>query len=161
MKKDEFYQYALDAFKPAETMLKMVPADKLDWKPGPSFMTLGQLIDHLGNGIGTELRMMITNSWPKPEEMKEVPPPGAMPSCSVQEALAKLEQDKSTIREVLAGVTEEEFATKIVSVPWGWQNNLERMALDFRDHFVHHKMQLFTYLKLLGFPVNTETLYMG
>ena len=27
MKKDEFYQYALDAFKPAETMLKMVPAD--------------------------------------------------------------------------------------------------------------------------------------
>jgi len=35
------------------------------------------------------------------------------------------------------------------------------MALDFRDHFVHHKMQLFTYLKLLGFPVNTETLYMG
>jgi hypothetical protein len=49
--KEEFYQYALDCFRPAETMLKMVPADKLDWKPGPSFMTLGQLIYHLSSGI--------------------------------------------------------------------------------------------------------------
>jgi hypothetical protein len=160
VKKDDFYQYALDAFKPAEAMIKMVPADKLDWKPGPSFMTLGNLIHHLSGGIGTELRMLVNNSWPKPEEMQAAMQ-GAMPSCTIQEALDRLEQDKATLREVLAGVTEEEFANKIVSVPWGWQNNLERMSLDFRDHFVHHKMQLFTYLKLLGFPVNTETLYMG
>jgi hypothetical protein len=39
--------------------------------------------------------------------------------------------------------------------------HVEKMALDFREHFVNHKMQLFTYLKLLGFPVNTETLYIG
>jgi hypothetical protein len=161
VKKDEFYQYALDAFKPAEAMIKMVPADKLDWKPGPSFMTLGHLIHHLSSGIGTELRMLVDNSWPKLEEMQGAMQPGAMPSCAVQEALDRLEQDKATLLEVLAGVTEEEFANKIVSVPWGWENNLERMSLDFRDHFAHHKMQLFTYLKLLGFPVNTETLYMG
>jgi hypothetical protein len=157
VKKDEFCEYAVNAFRPAESLLKMVPADKLDWKPGDNFMTMGQLICHLGDGIGTELRMLISNTWP-PMDGAAHPP---MPSCSVQEALAKLEKDKATIREVLAGVSEEDFANKIVKVPWGWENKLELMSLDFREHFINHKMQLFTYLKLLGFPVNTETLYFG
>jgi hypothetical protein len=38
---------------------------------------------------------------------------------------------------------------------------MERMAISFREHFTNHKMQLFTYLKLLGFPVDTGTLYFG
>jgi hypothetical protein len=156
VKKDEFFQYALDAFKPAETMLKMVPADKLDWKPGPTFMTMGQLMCHMSSGIGTELRMAIDNSWPKGGE--GMPP---IPSCTAAEALANLEKDKTTLRQILDGMSEEDFATKVVSVPWGWKSKMEKMSLDFRDHFVHHKMQLFTYLKLLDLPVNTETLYMG
>lgn len=157
MKKDEFYEYALSAFRPAESMLKLVPPDKLDWKPGPNFMTMGQLICHLGSGIGSELQMLVDNSWPQMGEGTHPP----MPSCSVQEALEKLENDKTTLRNVLARFTEEDFATKVFSVPWGWQGTLERMSLDFRDHFVHHKMQLFMYLKLLGFSVNTQTLYVG
>jgi hypothetical protein len=159
VKKDEYFQYTMEAFKPTETLLKMVPADKLDWKPGPSFMTMGHLIHHLSGGIGAELRMAIDSSWPKPEEMAEMMK--QTPSCSVAEGLARLEQDKSALRDLLAGMTEEEFADKIVTVPWGWKCTMEKMALNFRDHFVHHKMQLFTYLKLLGLPVNTETLYMG
>lgn len=160
MKKDEFYQYAVDSFRPVEGMLKMVPADKLDWKPAQNFMSVGELICHLSDGIGTELRMLITNSWPKPEEMNEAMK-GKMPSCNVEEALAKLEKDKTTLKDILSGVSEDEFANKIVSTPWGWNGKLEKMALDFKEHFSNHKMQLFTYLKLLGFPVNTQTLYMG
>jgi hypothetical protein len=159
VKKDEYYQYSLDAFRPAESLLKMVPSDKLDWQPGPSFMTMGQLICHLGDGIGAELRMAINNSWPKMEEMTAAMK--QMPSCNVQEALAKLEKDKTTLKEVLAGVSEEDFASKIIEVPWGWKSKMEKMSLDFREHFVNHKMQLFTYLKLLGFTVNTEKLYFG
>jgi hypothetical protein len=159
--KDEYCQYVLDSFRPAESLLKMVPADKLDWKPGPTFMSLGQLICHMSGGVGGELRMLVTGNWPKPEEMEGAMQQGSMPSCNVQEALANLESDKSVLREVLAGVTEEDFRNRIVSVPWGWESKMERMALDFREHFINHKMQLFTYLKLLGFPVNTNTLYFG
>jgi hypothetical protein len=161
MKKDEYYQYAIDSFRPAESLIKMVPADKLDWKPGPAFMSLGQLIHHISSGIGSELRMLISNSWPNPGEIEESMKLNGMPSCSVQEALERLEKDKSTLREVLSEISEEDFANKIVSVPWGWKSPLEKMALDFREHFINHKMQLFTYLKLLGFPVNTNTLYFG
>ncbi len=158
MKKDDFVQYAMSAYKPAENMIKMVPADKLDWKPGPNFMTAGQLIYHLSGGIAGELRMCIENSWPKGEMS---PTMTDMPSCNSQEALAKLSQDQADLKQVLAGISEEDFATKTVSVPWGWKSTIEVMALNFRDHFQHHKMQLFLYLKLLGLPVNTETLYMG
>lgn len=161
MTKDEYYQYALDAYRPAESMLKMVPADKLEWKPGLTFMTMGQLICHLSAGIGGELRMLITGNWPSMEEMEKGMQQGAMPKCNVEEALAALEKDKAALREVLSGVSEEDFANKIVSVPWGWNAKMELMALNFRDHFITHKMQLFTYLKLLGFPVNTSTLYFG
>jgi hypothetical protein len=161
VKKDDFYQYALASFRPAENMLKMIPSDKLDWKPAPNFMSMGQLICHLCDGIGTELRMAIDNSWPKPEEMSSLPELAKFPTCTIEEALAKLEKDKTTLSDILSGVTEEDFANKIITVPWGWKNNMERMALDFREHFVNHKMQLFTYLKLLGLPVNTETLYFG
>lgn len=155
MKKDDFYQYAVDGYRPVENMMKMIPADKLDWKPGDGFMTLGQLIRHLGDGIGTELEMLVHNSWATPAEGE------GMPSCDVADALSRLERDKGTLRAVLDGLTEEEFANKVASTPWGAAGTLEKMAFSFQEHFTNHKMQLFTYLKLLGFPVNTQTLYGG
>jgi uncharacterized damage-inducible protein DinB len=155
MKKDEFFQYAVDGYRPVENMMKMVPADKLDWKPGESFMSLGQLLRHLADGIGTELEMLVRNSWPQQVEGQ------GMPSCSARDALSMLERDKATLRALLDGVTEEEFAEKVVSTPWGASGKLEKMAFFFQEHFTNHKMQLFTYLKLLGLPVNTQTLYMG
>ena len=84
-----------------------------------------------------------------------------MPACGIQEALDKLEQDKKVLTETLSGVSEEDFQNRQVSVPWGWEAKVEMMALQFLSHFHHHKMQLFTYLKLLGLPVNTTTLYFG
>ena len=161
MTKDEFYDFALQAYQPALTMIRMAPADKLDWRPMPNFMSLGQLICHLSSGLGAELRVMLTGNWPAPEKMAEEMMLENMPSCTVAEALTKLEKDKATLREVLAGVSAEDFAQKVVSVPWGAQGKIERMALYFREHFTNHKQQLFTYLKLLGLPVDTTTLYGG
>jgi len=161
MNKDEFCQYVLDCYKPAASLLRMVPADKLNWKPGPTFMSLGQLICHLSGGVGSDLNVLLAGTWPSAEEMEKGMKTENIPACGVEEALAKLERDKTTLREVLARITEDDFANKVVSVPWGWRSKFERMALDFREHFVNHKMQLFTYLKLLGLPVNTATLYFG
>ena len=41
MTKSEFYKVAMESVRPAEKLIGMVPADKLDWKPGPTFMSLG------------------------------------------------------------------------------------------------------------------------
>jgi uncharacterized damage-inducible protein DinB len=161
VKKEEFYQYVSDGFRPAESLVKMVPEDKLDWKPAEGFMSVGQLICHLcDGGVGEALRKTIHGDWPGMEEM-EASMKQEMPACGVGEALEKLETDRKVLHETLSGVTQEDFENMLVSVPWGWEAKMEMMAHHFVSHFFHHKMQLFMYLKLLGFPVNTTTLYFG
>jgi len=157
--KNDFYELVLQAYQPAEAMIRMAPADKLNWRPGPKFMSLGQLICHLASGLGSDLHCLLTGEWPKSEEMAEAMKLENLPSCTIEEALKSLEHDKTTLRETLDRISEEDFAQKIVSVPWGWQAKMERMLVLFREHFTNHKMQLFLYLKLLDLPVNTETLY--
>jgi hypothetical protein len=159
MTKNEYFECVMEAYRPAEALIRMVPADKLNWRPGPKFLSLGQVICHLSSGLGGEFRSLITGQWPTMEEMMEGMKLENFPSCTVDEALAKLEKDKAILREVLDGISEEDFAQKVVSVPWGWRAKLERMGISFREHFTNHKMQLFTYLKLLDLPVNTGTLY--
>jgi DinB superfamily len=161
MTKDDFYGLVTQAFRPATTLIKMVPADKLDWQPGPKFMTFGQLICHLGSGVGEGVRLLHTGQWPSMEEMQTGMKQENLPSCGVEEALNKLEADKQILRAALEEISEDDFTGRIVSVPWGFQGKFELLALGFLEHFTNHKMQLFTYLKLLDMPVSTPTLYFG
>ena len=72
MTKNDYYELVMEAYKPAETLIGMVPADKLEWRPGPNFMSLGQLIEHISHGMGDDVRCLITNHWPfTPEQMLE------------------------------------------------------------------------------------------
>ena len=160
MTKDDYYELLMEAYKPAATLIRMVPADKLEWRPAPGFMSLGQLVCHLTEPLGDGIRCLVTNHWPfTPEEMEDGMKLENIPACNVEEALGRLEKDKTILREVLSDLSDEEFAQKPVSTPWGWKGKLEVMAILFREHFTNHKMQLFLYLKLLGLPVNTATLY--
>ena len=161
MTKDDFYGLVEQAFRPASNLIKMVPADKLGWQPGPKFMTLGQLIYHLSLGVGDGIRLLHTGEWPAMEEMLTGMKQENLPSCGVEEALKKLEADKQVLREALDGVSEADFTNKVVSVPWGFQGKFELLAFSFLEHFTNHKMQLFTYLKMLDLPVDTQTLYFG
>jgi hypothetical protein len=159
MTKNEYYEVVMETYRPTEKLIGMVSGDKLNWRPGPTFMSAGQVICHLSGGLGAGLEWLLSGKWPSMEEMGEGMKLENLPSCSPQEALDKLEKDKKILRQVLDGVSEEDFTNKVVSVPWGMTAKLERMAFYFLVHFTNHKMQLFTYLKLLGLPVNTETLY--
>ena len=159
MTKNEFSEMVLQSVQPAEKLIAMVPADKLDWKPGPTFMSLGQVLCHLSDGLGGGLESVVSGKWPSTEEMEAGMKLENMPSCGVQEALSKLEKDKAILRATLDGISEDDFTNRVVSVPWGWKAKFEIMSFGFLGHFNNHKMQLFTYLKLLGLPVNTESLY--
>ena len=159
MTKSEFYETVINSVRPGEVLIGMAPADKLDWKPGPSFMNVGQLLCHLSDGVGGGIESLLSGKWPPMEEMEAAMKLENMPSCGVQEALDKLEKDKQVLQSALESISEADFTNRVVSVPWGWNSKLEIMGVAFLGHFNNHKMQLFTYLKLLGLPVNTETLY--
>jgi hypothetical protein len=159
MTKNEFYDLVMNSGRPAARLVGLVPPDKLAWKPGPTFMSLGQLICHLSDGVGSGLEMLATGKWPPMEEMEAGMKLENMPSCGPEEALEKLVKDAKTLRTTLDGISEADFTNRVVSVPWGWKAKMEIMGVSFLGHFDNHKMQLFIYLKLLGLPVNTETLY--
>jgi hypothetical protein len=159
MTKNEFCEIVLQSIQPAEKLIGMVPADKLNWKPGPTFMSIGQVLSHLSDGVGGGLETLVSGKWPSMEEMEVGMKLENMTSCGIQEALSKLEKDKATLRATLDEMSEDDFTNRVVSVPWGWKAKIEIMSVAFLGHFNNHKMQLFTYLKLLGLPVNTESLY--
>jgi len=159
--KSDFYQFVIDSFAPGEKLIGMVPPGKLDWKPGPTFMSLGQALCHLSDGLGGGFEMLLSGKWPPTEEMDAGMKLENMRSCGVEEALNKLRKDKKVLQSALESISEADFTNRVVSVPWGWKAKVEIMGVAFLGHFNNHKMQLFTYLKLLGLPVNTETLYGG
>lgn len=159
MTKNEFYEIVMQSVRPAEKLIGMAPTDQLTWKPGPTFMSVGQVIFHLSDGLGVGLETMLSGKWPPMEEMDAAMKLENMPSCGVPEALDRLAKDSQVLRATIDGLSEEDFTNRVVSVPWGMTAKVEIMVLSFLYHFNNHKMQLFLYLKLLGLPVNTGTLY--
>jgi hypothetical protein len=124
-------------------------------------MTVGQVLKHLTENWCI-IRMMITNEWPfsSPEEMAEAMKLENLPSCSKAEALTAMEKDlNEAVAYVEQEIPEEDFFTKEITAPWGFSGEIWKAVLMARKHQLNHKMQLHHYLKLLGCPVDTGTLY--
>jgi len=156
--------------RPTETLMKMAPADKIDWKPAEgNYFTLGQVLEHLSTDLGAEIKGFVTGDWgveltPEgefPPEMQVLPPAEKFPCCDPQTALKQLDKSYRLSKETLAGLSEEDFRSKMVKAPWGVEGPMWSMLLSALEHLINHKYQLFFYLKMLGLPVNTYTLYMG
>lgn len=161
-----------ESYHATELLIKRVDPASLDWKPseGKNWMTMGQLLQHLGCACGSAVKGFATGDWGpagdqppeadmKPEDM--LPPAEALPTCeSIEQVLAMLAEDRKTGLETLDALTNEEIATRLASAPW----DPRELPLGFRimqmvDHIKQHKGQLFYYLKMQGQDVNTWTLY--
>jgi hypothetical protein len=117
MTKNEFCEVVLQSIQPAERLIGIVPADKLNWKPEATFMGFGQVICHLSDGVGGGLETLVSGKWPSMEEMETGMKLENMPSCGVQEALVKFAKDKRILRTVLDRISEGDFTNRVISVP--------------------------------------------
>jgi uncharacterized damage-inducible protein DinB len=161
MNKQDFIEMMQKTQAPLKKMVEMIPDDKLDWAPGEGFMTVGQVLKHLTENWSI-IKMMVTNEWPfsNMEEVVEAMKLENMPTCTKAEALSAMEQDlNSAVDYIENELNEEDFFNKEVSVPWGFKGQIWKAVLMAKEHQINHKMQLHIYMKQLGLPVNTETLY--
>lgn len=161
MKKSDFIEMMRRTRAPLKGMIEMVPDDKLDWAPDKNFMSTAQVLKHLSESWCV-IKMMVTNQWPFNDfkEMEEALKLENMPGCSKAEALAAIETDlNDTIDFIEKEISDEDFFSTVVSAPWGFKGETWKAVLMAKDHLVNHKMQLHIYLKILGQPVNTQTLY--
>jgi len=161
MQKSDFIDIINKTQAPLQAMVEMVPDDKLDWAPAEGFMSIGQVLKHLSENWCI-VKMMVTNEWPfkNEEDMGEAMKLENMVSCSKSEALATMADDlKGAINYIENDLSDDDFFNKTVTAPWGFKGEICRAVLMANDHQLNHKMQLHIYLKQIGLPVHTGTLY--
>jgi len=156
-------QYANQVYKATAGLMKLVPQDKLNWRPAAAnnWLTVGQLLAHLTDATGAGMGGFITGKWPEMPAGEGLPPAEKMLSvASVGEAIEKLEADRQLMGTLLAGVSENDFRSRMVTAPWNpTPMPLGMQLLLMVEHQINHKMMLFAYLKLLGVAVHTGHLY--
>jgi hypothetical protein len=159
-------------YSTAEALLDKVDAARLDWKPpaGSNWMTVAQLLRHLGEACGAGCRAFLTGDWGLPPgvKMEDIPPEEMLPPAeklpavtTLDEARRLLAADKALAFEALAQAAKENLGTQVLDAPWapGKPHPLGWHFLQMAAHLGHHKSQLFYYLKLQGVPVNTADLW--
>ena len=153
-------------------LLDKVHPDSLGWKPesGANWMTVSQLLKHLGNGCGAGCQGFVTGDWGLPPgvRMEELPPEQMLPPAeklpaikSVAAARQLLLEDKALALQMIDQAGEDALDNRQVSAPWAPAEtaSLGQFLLQMVKHLDRHKGQLFYYLKLQGVPVTTEDLW--
>ena len=157
----EFVEYAESIYRPTAKLISLAPASKLDWKPGKGgYMNLGQLLHHLSTCPGAFVAA-VNNAFPPSDAFQKFVQEDLRNTKTPEVAVREASRGWDEAKAALTGVSSAEFQARMVAVPWGPPMPLWRTCLGMAEHWVNHKYQLFFYLKLLGQPVNTMTLYAG
>lgn len=159
------------AYSTTAKLLEKVDPESLEWKPasGNNWMTVGQLLHHIGEACGSGCRGFVTGNWGLPEGVtwetiapeQVFPPAEKLPSIeSVSEAKSQLAKDKRIALQTIEMAGEDDLNAE-VDAPWapGKPLPLGQHLLQMIQHLERHETQLFYYLKLQGEPVNTIDLW--
>ncbi len=157
----EFVEYGESIHRPSAKLISMASAGKLDWKPASgNYMNLGQLLHHLSTCPGGFV-MAVNNAFPPSDAFQKFLQEDLKNTKTPEVAGRELSRGWDEAKAALSGLSLADFQVRMVAVPWGPPMPLWRTCLAMAEHWANHKYQLFFYLKLLGQPVNTMTLYAG
>jgi uncharacterized damage-inducible protein DinB len=159
------------AYAVTDKLLARVTDADLDFRPttGRSWMTVGQLLRHLGDACGVPMRGFVTGDYGLPDgtRFEDLPPEQMLPPAEtlpkvacVEDARRLLAQDREVALAALAEAGETDLLCRRFAAPWGGPElTLFEHLLHMVDHLRQHKGQLFYYLKLLGRDVATGDLW--
>jgi uncharacterized damage-inducible protein DinB len=154
-----YLSYFEQMFAPTEPLFRLVPPDKIDWKPTESSFTCGQLMAHMAIALERYGNGIATGAWGV-GSMKEIFLGNRRtPSLSTDEAVELLKTNYDLFMSLLRGLSEEDFNTGEVDSPQLGRVPRWRVAMLAVEHHLDHKAELFMYLKLLGVRVHTGHLY--
>ncbi|MDA8016748.1 MAG: DinB family protein [Thermoanaerobaculia bacterium] len=131
-------------------LLERLPADRLDWRPHPKSMSLGQLALHVAEGPASVAEIAKVDEAPLPNFGQES-------ATSPEHAVEALEESTKKAKEILAGFDDDSMAAtwrvvhegnEVMAMP---RVGLIRSIL--LNHWYHHRGQLTVYLRLLDVPL--------
>jgi uncharacterized damage-inducible protein DinB len=135
---------------PTRRALERVPEDRLDWRPHPRSMSLGQLALHIATTPGGVARLASLAGV----ESSQVTAP---PAKSKAEILAAHEESVRTAKEFLRGLDDERaeaiWTMTRAGAPVFSAPRIEMIRTIMLRHVYHHRGELCVYLRLLDVPV--------
>jgi uncharacterized damage-inducible protein DinB len=131
-------------------ILERVPQEKLDWRPHPKSMTLGELAWHIATLPASAARGLregtrdIGGARPGPRQGADFVAEFQRNVAALKSALAAI-SDEVLLRERFSFVRGEDVVTSFPKMAF-----IRTVLL---NHSVHHRGQLTVYLRLLDVPV--------
>jgi uncharacterized damage-inducible protein DinB len=147
---DVFLQELEQEAKTTRRALERVPENKLDWRPHPKSMSLGQLSLHIAVMPGAIAEL----STQSPFQVKQFTQD---PATSTAQLLSTLDEGLVKAKTILRGMDDAALGAtwkmvdgdkEILSMP---RAALLRTVM--LNHWYHHRGQLTVYLRELGVPV--------
>ncbi len=134
------------------TTLARIPVDKLEWKPDPKSMSLGQLAGHITEMVGWGTMTLTTESLDmNPGEHKPFIP------ASQEQLLSEYDKNLHTLRATLAATSDADMLkTWSLRIGGNVLFSMPRVAVMrsmIMNHLIHHRAQLTVYYRLNGVPV--------
>jgi hypothetical protein len=140
-------------------LMKLVPADKLGWRPLPETFRVGDLLGHLLEclaGFCAALYALHPDELAHFAALRQLT---VNHYCEVAEACHRLSDYQTHIEEGFAVLKDEDLARKLPTLFVKEGEAATTILLGNLEHVINHKYQLFFYLKLLGVDVETADLY--
>jgi uncharacterized damage-inducible protein DinB len=126
-------------------LMSVAPSDQFDWRPCETAMPLGELMNHLWIAEGLLVEAAFTGRFPK--EHPE-------PKKTTAEVIAAFDAAHAENAARVAALTPEQLAEEIM--PFGENHgSMTRKAVlhAMHEHEIHHRGQLYVYLRQLGAAV--------
>jgi len=132
--------------------LERIPIDKLQFKPDPKSMSLGQLAGHVVEMVGWGKMVIDTDSLDmNPNEHKP------LEVTSRDQVLGLLDQNTAALRSALAATSDadmmKEWSLKIGGNTLFSMPRVACIRSMIMNHIIHHRAQLTVYYRMVGVPV--------
>jgi hypothetical protein len=140
-------------------LLRLLPNERIDAAPVPGSWPAGLLLGHLLDclaGFCAVFMAVHPESLAHFAELRAVPVNHA---CAPEEAATRIATYQTRIEEGFSHLSDVDLARRVPTVFVRTGETVLTLLLGNLEHLINHKHQLFTYLKLMGDPVQTRDGY--
>lgn len=137
-----------------ERLLGLLPEDRLDWRPRENMRNLLQLANHLSQVPAVDLAILQGASHEQVQELER-----RLARSTPGELILVWRNGVDAVGAFYASLSAEQFENQVGKAFYGHEATLSEWLLEIVTHTYHHRAQLFTYLKIMGLPVDMSTLY--
>jgi len=135
-------------------LFSLVQEEHLSWRPQDNMRSLSELANHLAQIPAVDLHIMQGVPEPKLIELEE-----NLQRASQEQWSSVMRQGCEELTGFMAKLSFDEFENNSGTAYYGRTQTFVQWLLEVVTHIFHHRSQLFMYLKLNGYDVDTRTLY--